>query len=497
MKLLELLQKCDYITDAGSLDVEIKDVIYDSRKVVPGCVFVALKGYNVDGHKFIPDAVERGAKALVVEDEGIAYDGVTVVRVKDARATLALMSVEFFGRPAEELTTIAVTGTKGKTTTVAMIRSILENAGIKTGTIGTLGILIDNRIYKTNNTTPESYEIQQAMRRMINEGCKAMVIEASSLGLKWHRTDGILFDYGVFTNFSSDHIGDSEHKDMEEYLGSKALLFKRCKTGIINIDDENASGVTEGHTCEIETYGYSENAELVAHGDELVAKRGFIGVHFKTTGVKELSVDVAIPGRFSVYNALAAIAVCRHFDITDKNILDGLRSVKVKGRVEVVPVPGNYTMLIDYAHNAVSMENVLSTLREYKPHRLITMFGAGGNRPKSRRFEMGEVSGKLSDLSVVTEDNSRFEDVNDIIADIKVGLDKVGGKYVVIPNRIDAIRYCIENAEAGDIIVLAGKGHEDYQEIRGVKYHMDEREIIADIIDADQDNEDDDDSGNR
>lgn len=495
MKLIDLLQKCEYTLDSGSLDVNIKDVIYDSRKVVKGCAFVALKGYNVDGHKFIPDAVERGAKALIVEDEGIAYDGVTVVRVKDARATLALMSVEFFGRPAEELTTIAITGTKGKTTTVAMIRSILENAGVKTGTIGTLGILIDNRIYKTNNTTPESYEIQQAMRRMVNEGCKAMVIEASSLGLKWHRTDGILFDYGIFTNFSSDHIGDSEHKDMAEYLACKSLLFKRCKIGIINIDDENASGVTEGHTCEIETYGYSENAELVAHGDELVAKRGFIGVHFKTTGVKELSVDVAIPGRFSVYNALAAIAVCRHFDITDKNILDGLRSVKVKGRVEVVPVPGNYTMLIDYAHNAVSMENVLSTLREYKPHRLITMFGAGGNRPKSRRFEMGEVSGKLSDLSVVTEDNSRFEDVMDIIADIKVGLDKVGGKYVVIPNRIDAIRYCIENAEAGDIIVLAGKGHEDYQEIRGVKYHMDEREIIADIIDDNHD--DDDDSGNR
>ncbi len=352
MKLIELLQKCEYTVDAGSLDINIKDVIYDSRKVVKGCVFVALKGYNVDGHKFIPDAVERGAKALVVEDEGIAYDGVTVVRVKDARATLALMSVEFFGRPAEELTTIAVTGTKGKTTTVAMIRSILENAGIKTGTIGTLGILIGDRIYKTNNTTPESYEIQQAMRRMVSEGCKAMVIEASSLGLKWHRTDGILFDYGIFTNFSSDHIGGVEHKDMAEYLACKALLFQRCKTGIINIDDENAEGVTEGHTCAIETYGYSENADLVAHGDELVAKRGFIGVHFKTTGTEELSVNVAIPGRFSVYNALAAIAVCRHFDIDQQNILDGLKNVKVKGRVEVVPVPGNYTMLIDYAHNA-------------------------------------------------------------------------------------------------------------------------------------------------
>lgn len=489
MKLIDLLKNCQYTVDSGSLDVDIKDVIYDSRKVVPGCAFVAMKGYNVDGHRFIPDAVERGARALIVEDEGFEYSGVTVVRVKDARAALALMSVEYFGRPAEELTTVAVTGTKGKTTTVAMIRSILEGAGVKTGTIGTLGILIGDRIFKTNNTTPESYEIQQAMRRMIDEGCKAMVIEASSLGLKWHRTDGILFDYGIFTNFSSDHIGDSEHKDMDEYLACKSLLFKKCRTGIINIDDDSAEAITEGHTCSIETYGYSDKADLVAHGDELIARPGFIGVHFKTTGVRELSVDVAIPGRFSVYNALAAIAVCRHFDVSDEDILKGLRSVKVKGRVEVVPVPGNYTMLIDYAHNAVSMENVLSTLREYKPARLITMFGAGGNRPKARRYEMGEVSGRLSDLSIITEDNSRFEDVMDIIADIKVGLDKTDGRYIIIPNRVEAIRFCIENAKDGDIIVLAGKGHEDYQEIRGVKYHMDEREIIADILDDSADDE--------
>lgn len=489
MKLIELLKNCEYTVDGGSLDVNVRDVIYDSRKVVQGCAFVAMKGYNVDGHKFIPDAVERGAKALIVEDEGIAYEGITVVRVKDARATLARMSVEFFGRPAEELTTIAVTGTKGKTTTVAMIRSILEGAGIKTGTIGTLGILIGDRIFKTNNTTPESYEIQQAMRRMIDDGCKAMVIEASSLGLKWHRTDGILFDYGIFTNFSNDHISDSEHKDMDEYLACKSLLFRQCRTGIINIDDESADAITAGHTCSIETYGYSEQADLVAHGDELIARPGFIGVHFSTTGVKELNVDVAIPGRFSVYNALAAIALCRHFDVTDEDILKGLRTVKVKGRVEAVPVPGSYTILIDYAHNAVSMENVLTTLREYKPNRLITVFGAGGNRPKSRRYEMGEVSGRLSDLSIVTEDNSRFEDVMDIIADIKVGLDKTDGRYIIIPNRVEAIRFCIENARDGDIIVLAGKGHEDYQEIRGVKYHMDEREIIADIIDDNTDDE--------
>lgn len=484
MKLRQLLCNVDYSVLCGDLDIDIVDVIYDSRKVTPGCAFVCLKGFNVDGHKFIGDALEKGAVALIVEDDYDAPNGITVVKTPNTRVALAMMSVEYFNHPADELTTIAITGTKGKTTTVAMIRSILEKAGIKTATIGTLGIVIDNQIYKTNNTTPESYEIQQAMRKMVNEGCKAMVIEASSLGLKWHRTDGIMFDYGIFTNFSNDHIGAAEHKDMDEYLACKSLLFKQCKVGLINRDDEMWDKVTKDHTCEVETYGFSNDADIVAHGDTLIARPGYIGVHFDTTGKKQLSVDVAIPGRFSVYNALAAIAVTSHFNLTDKDILDGLNEVKVKGRVEAVPVVGEYTILIDYAHNALSMENILTTLKEYKPTRLVTMFGAGGNRPKDRRYEMGEVSGRLSDLSVITEDNSRFEDVMDIIEDIKVGINKTGGDYIVIPNRVDAIRYCIENAQKGDIIVLAGKGHEDYQEIRGVKYHMDEREIIADIFDS-------------
>lgn len=484
MKLKQLLSQCEYSVVSGSLDKDIVDVIYDSRKVTKGCAFVCLKGFNVDGHKFIPDALEKGAAAIIVEDEFDAPDDVTVVKVENTRVALALMSVEYFSHPAKELKTIAITGTKGKTTTVAMIRSILEKADIKTATIGTLGIVIGDQIYKTNNTTPESYEIQQAMRKMVSEGCKAMVIEASSLGLKWHRTDGIEFDYGIFTNFSNDHIGKAEHKDMDEYLYCKSLLFKQCKLGLVNCDDEKYIDVTKDHTCKIETYGFNNSADLVAHNDSLIARPGFIGVHFDTTGVKELSVDVAIPGRFSVYNALAAISVCRHFDISDKAIIDGLNDVKVKGRVEAVPVVGDYTILIDYAHNALSMENILTTLKEYKPNRLVTMFGAGGDRPKDRRYEMGEVSGRLSDLSVITEDNSRFEDVMDIIEDIKVGINKTSGEYVVIPNRVDAIRYCIENAQKGDIIVFAGKGHEDYQEIRGVKYHMDEREIIADVFDS-------------
>lgn len=490
MKLKDLLSSLAYTVVRGTTDTEINDIIYDSRKVIKGTAFVCLKGYNVDGHKYAKDAIDKGASAIIVSDDIETDADVTIIKVDNTRAALAQMSCLFFGNPAEELVTIGITGTKGKTTTVAMIRSILECAGIKTGTIGTLGIVIGDKIYKTANTTPESYEIQQAMRKMITKGCKAMVIEASSLGLKHHRTDCINFDYGIFTNFSNDHIGDSEHKDMEEYLSSKAMLFSRCKKGIINIDDAAHTELLKNSTCEKITYGFENSADYVAFGDKLLARQGFIGVHFETKGKKELSADVAIPGRFSVYNALAAVALCDDMGVDDKFILEGLKTVKVKGRVEAYPVNSNYTLLIDYAHNAVSMENVLTTLREYKPHRLITMFGAGGNRPRDRRFEMGEVSGRLSDLSVITEDNSRFEDVNDIIADIKVGIDKTDGKYVVVPNRVDAIRYCIENAEAGDIIVLAGKGHEDYQEIKGVKYHLDEREVIASILNPHKNSED-------
>ncbi|MBQ4104953.1 MAG: UDP-N-acetylmuramoyl-L-alanyl-D-glutamate--2,6-diaminopimelate ligase [Clostridia bacterium] len=482
MKIKDLLSSINYTVVQGTDDIDVCDVIYDSRKVVEGCAFVCIKGYATDGHKYAADAAEKGASVLVVTDDVQVPSNVAVIKVDDARVALSKMSVQHFGNPSEELTTIAITGTKGKTTTVAMIRSILECAGIKTATIGTLGIIIDDNIFKTNNTTPESYEIQQAMRRMVNAGCKAVVMEVSSIGLKQHRTDNIIFDYGIFTNFSHDHIGGNEHKDMEEYLQCKAMLFKQCKVGIVNADDENTDAILKDSTCNVESYGFSESADIVGFDDSLIARPGYIGVHFETKGIKTLSVDVAIPGRFSVYNALAAISLCRHFDLSDEHILKGLDTVQVKGRVEAVPVPGNYTLLIDYAHNAMSMENVLTTLREYKPTRLVTMFGAGGNRPKSRRYEMGEVSGRLSDLTVITEDNSRFEDVNDIIADIKEGIDKTDGEYVIVPNRVDAIRYCIENAKDGDIIVLAGKGHEDYQEIKGVKYHLDEREVIADII---------------
>ncbi|MBQ5398660.1 MAG: UDP-N-acetylmuramoyl-L-alanyl-D-glutamate--2,6-diaminopimelate ligase [Ruminococcus sp.] len=482
MKLSSMLKGTDYTVVRGNTEVEISDIIYDSRKVEKGCAFVCLKGYNSDGHSYAADAVEKGAAALIVSDDVDVEGDAAIIKVDDTREALARISAEFFSHPARSLKTIAITGTKGKTTTVAMIKRILECAGIKSGTVGTLGIIIGDRLIKTNNTTPESYEVQKAMREMVKEGCEAMIIEASSIGLKWHRVDAIDFDYGIFTNFSHDHIGGAEHKDMQEYLECKAMLFKKCKKGIINRDDEKWQEITKDATCEIETFGFDEGSDYKASDDKLLSKPGFLGVQFRLSGKREMDVDVAIPGHFSVYNALSAIGVCADMGISDEAIKEGLKTVAVKGRVEIVPVPGNYTLLIDYAHNALSMENVLTTLRQYKPNRLITLFGAGGNRPKVRRYEMGETSGRLSDLSVITEDNSRFEDVMDIIEDIKVGLSKTDGKYVVVPNRKDAIKYCIENAQDGDIIVLAGKGHEDYQEIRGVKYHMDERELIAEIL---------------
>ncbi len=488
MKLSDILKNVDY-TAQTSVDPDITDLIYDSRKVKKGTAFFCLKGYTSNGHDYAKSAVEMGAAALVISDDldFEVPENVAVIKTTDTRLALALSSNEFFGNPADELMTVAITGTKGKTTTAAMIAEIFEHAGIMTGTIGTLGVVYGGNTYKTNNTTPESYEIQKSLRDMINAGCKAMVIEASSIGLKHNRLAGLNFDVAVFTNFSDDHIGGVEHKDMAEYLYCKSLLFRQCKNAAANIDDPSYKEITKDFKGDILTYGFSDSAQLKAKNDRLLSEGGFIGVHFETEGLKTLSLDVGVPGKFNAYNALAAISAVSFFDVPDSAIVDGLRVAHVKGRVEPVKVPGNYTLLIDYAHNALSMENVLTTLRQYEPNRLITMFGAGGNRPKVRRYEMGETSGRLSDLSVITEDNSRFEDVMDIIEDIKTGIHKTDGKYVVVPNRKDAIRYCMENAEDGDIIVLAGKGHEDYQEIKGVKYHMDERELIAEIIEEQRD----------
>lgn len=317
---------------------------------------------------------------------------------------------------------------------------------------------------------------------MVEAGLDAVVMEVSSQALLMHRVDGIMFDIGVFTNLEPDHIGTNEHKDFADYMYCKSLLFQQCKLGIFNGDSEHLEGILKGHTCEVETFGYGENNDLYAADVTLLKEHGALGVHYNVKGLMDFEVDVNVPGSFSVYNSLTAIAICHHFGVDADKIKHALGHVTVKGRIEIVPVTKRYTLMIDYAHNAMSLESLLTTLKEYEPGRLVCLFGCGGNRAKSRRYEMGEVSSRLADLTVVTSDNPRNEEPMAIIEDILTGVHKADGEYVTIPDRKEAIAYCMEHAKDGDIIVLAGKGHEDYQEIKGVKHHMDERELIADII---------------
>lgn len=483
-ELSQLLEKLEYQCISGSMDVSVEAVVYDSRKISPGCLFLCIAGANADGHDFAAEAVKKGAKVLVVQKEMPAegIEGVTVIRVKDTRYAMAFISASWFDYPAKKMKIIGVTGTKGKTTTTYLVKSILENAGHKVGLIGTIEVIIGEKRIHAINTTPESYLLQEYLNQMAQEGCDAVVMEVSSQGLKLHRTQGFLFDIGIFTNIEPDHIGPNEHADFEEYLMCKGLLFKQCRIGIVNKDDVHFEKVIAGHTCEIETYGFDAKADLRAENLHLVKKPGELGVLFDVKGLMDFTVEVATPGRFSVYNALTAIAICRHFAVEEDKIKKACLEAKVKGRIEMVRVSDDYTLMIDYAHNAMSLESLLGTLKEYEPRRLVCLFGCGGNRSKMRRYEMGEVSGKMADLTVITSDNPRFEEPQDIIEDIKAGIRKTEGKYVEICDRKEAIAYVIDHGEPGDIIVLAGKGHEDYQEIKGVKYPMDERDLIRDIL---------------
>lgn len=482
MKLEKLVEKLEYTVLTGTVETEIGTLVYDSRKVEKGSVFVCISGSVRDAHDYIPEVVEKGAAAIIVEKDVKLPAQVTVLKVENTRYALACMAAAYFDYPAEKLKTIGVTGTKGKTTTTYMMKSILESSGIRTGLIGTIETIIGETRIPARNTTPESYIVQETFARMVEEGMEAVVMEVSSQGLMLHRVSGFMFDYGIFTNLEPDHIGENEHKDFADYMHAKSLLFRQCKQGILNADSEHLEGILTGHTCKVETYGYSDMADLRATDAVLTHEPGMLGVNYHISGLMEMDVAVNAPGRFSVYNSLAAIALCRHFGVAEEKIKDALLHVSVKGRIELIPVSGDYTLMIDYAHNAMALESLLTTLKEYKPKRLVCLFGCGGNRAKSRRYEMGEVSSRLADLTVVTSDNPRFEEPMDIINDILVGVKKADGAYVTIPDRKDAIAYCIDHAKPGDVIVLAGKGHEDYQEIKGEKHHMDERELIADII---------------
>lgn len=487
--LSKLLEKLEYELLSGTEEICVEAVVYDSRKVTKDSLFICIPGANADGHDFADEVVEKGARVLVVERDialspkkDSSQKDVTVIKVKDARYAMAFLSAAWFGNPAEEMKIIGITGTKGKTTTTYLVKSILEHAGHKVGLIGTIEVIIGGKRIHAVNTTPESYLLQEYFRQMADAGCDTVVMEVSSQGLMLHRTQGFLFDIGIFTNIEPDHIGPNEHASFEEYMSCKGLLFKQCRIGIVNKDDRHWETVTKGHTCTLETYGFSQDADLRAEKLTLVKKPGELGVEFDVKGLMDFRVEVTTPGRFSVYNALTAVAICRHFGVEEEKIKRAFLEAKVKGRIEMVKVSDKFTLMIDYAHNAMSLESLLSTLKEYEPNRLVCLFGCGGNRSKLRRYEMGEVSGNLADLTIITSDNPRFEEPQDIIEDIKTGIGRTEGRYVEICDRKEAIAYAIDHGEPGDIIVLAGKGHEDYQEIKGVKYPMDERDIIKDIL---------------
>ena len=433
MKLETLLEGLEYTIVQGDPDTEVADVVYDSRKVMPGCLFICIKGMNYDSHDHADEIAGAGAGVLITERE-VALSGngkaPVVVRVENTRYAMAFIAAAWFGHPAEKLTVIGITGTKGKTTTTYLVRSILENAGHKVGLIGTIEVIIGDTHIHAGNTTPESYLVQEYFARMVEAGCDTVVMEVSSQGLKLHRTQGFVFVYGIFTNLEPDHIGTGEHADFAEYLACKGMLFRQCRIGIVNGDDVHCDAVTEGHTCILEKFGMGEQNDLRATDLKLVKKPGELGVAFSVTGLLNMRVEVTTPGKFSVYNALTAMAICRHFGVSEEDIKRALLAAKVRGRIEMVKVSDQFTLLIDYAHNAMSLESLLKSLREYEPHRLVCVFGCGGNRSKIRRYEMGEVSGKLADLTIITSDNPRFEEPQAIIEDIKTGMAKTDGKYV-------------------------------------------------------------------
>lgn len=478
MKLGELLRNLDVLDASAAMDMEIGGVSYDSRKTQPGDLFVAIRGFESDGHKFIPAAMARGAAAVLCEEA--PSDGTPYVRVADCRKGLAYVSREFFGDPAKEMTLIGITGTSGKTTSSYLIKHMLEmKLDAKVGLIGTNGNMIGSECLHSDHTTPESYELHKLFRRMADEGCTHVVMEVSSHALALERVAGIEYDVGVYTNLSQDHL--DLHGTMEEYAAAKRLLFRQCKLGCLNADDKWTDFMLNGATCKAMTFSAeSDSADLTAKDIRLSAT----GVRFAAVYKDELALTrLAIPGNFSVHNALGAIAVGLSLGISLADCCDAMASAKgVKGRVEVVPTDGDYSIIIDYSHKPGALETVLQTLRPVVKGRLVCLFGCGGDRDKVKRPIMGAIAADNSDFVIVTSDNPRTEEPEEIIREIVAGMKNKRTPKKVVCDREEAIHWAIDNARPGDVILLAGKGHEDYQVVGHEKRHMDEREIVADWL---------------
>ena len=486
MELKKILVGIDGLKAKGKLDIEINKIENNSKNVTKGDMFIAIKGFSTDGHQYVNDAIKLGAKAIMVE-EGCELktiklpEDVTLIMAKDTREALAICSCNFYGNPSKKFKLIGVTGTKGKTTTTFMIKEILEKAGHKVGLIGTIATYINGKmIEESARTTPESIELQRTFAEMVKQGVEYVVMEVSSQSLKLHRVDGCNFDIVVFTNFSEDHIGEREHPDMQDYLESKLRLFKMCENGIVNVDDLQGAKIPQLFpNSNIMTYGIDNYCDVLAK--DITITNSYVDFRVKITDKNE-RVKVSIPGRFSVYNSLAAICVVKKLGIPSEKVIEALSEIRVPGRSEMVPNKKEIPIMIDYAHSPESLQNILSAVKSYTRGRVISVFGCGGDRDKGKRPVMGEISGRIADFTIITTDNPRTEKPEEIIKEIEDGIKKTKGNYKIVVNRVDAIKEAIRMANKLDIIVLAGKGHEPYQEIQGKKYPFDERIIVNEII---------------
>lgn len=487
MLLKELLEGTEYKIKQGTIEKNIRGISHDSRKINKDEVYICIKGNKVDGHDFILPVIKKGITSIIAcKDIKLSDDfseNITIILVKDTRKILSYLAASWYNHPEERLVTIGITGTKGKTTTAYMIKAILEQAGIKTGLIGTIEVLIGNESIEGFNTTPDPLLLQRYLYEMVEAGCTYAVMEVSSQGLKYYRVEGILFDYGIFTNISPDHIGPGEHTDFLDYLQAKAKLFSMCKIGIVNADDKNIDYILKNHTCKVMSYSIQKKAILEGSRVKLENQKGVLGISFAIKGLaKEDKIEVIMPGSFNAYNALAAILTTLVIGISIEQIKQALLCVQVKGRLETFFTKRGYRIIIDYAHNGISLKSVLVALREYHPAKIICLFGCGGNRAKDRRYDMGKISARYADYTIITSDNPRDEQPWDIMKDIIEGVMAENGNYIAICDRRKAIKYCLNIAGQKDIILLAGKGHENYQEIKGIKYHMDEREILKNYL---------------
>ena len=475
MKLKELLADIKVLKATADMDLEIADVAYDSRKVQPGGMFVAVTGFATDGNRFIPMAMEKGAAVIVTAKE--PKQEVPYVLVESDRLALAYIGRNFYGNPAESVKMIGVTGTNGKTSSTLLLKHILEVVkGAKVGLMGTMENIIGDEHIPADRTTPESFELQALLARMRDAGCTHVIMEVSSHAIALDRVAGITYDVASFTNLTEDHL--DFHKTMENYCDTKAILFQRCRKAVGNLDDSWYDRLCGNACCPVLTVSAKGSADLYAQDLELLSD----GVSFTAvSGGEKVAVKLPIPGKFTVYNALNVLGMAMQLDVSLVDAAAALRTAEgVKGRVEVVPTPGkDYTILIDYAHTPDGLENVLSSGKGFCKGRLIAVFGCGGDRDPIKRPIMGKIGTDIADFSIITSDNPRTEDPAKIIEDIVKGIDTHKNNYEIIENRPAAIRHAMDIAQKNDIIILAGKGHETYQEINGVKHHLDEREVVA------------------